>query len=267
MALYAIVGDGELNRKELAALLQDLEQRASFQLDQIWYLMVGKEEPTPTDKAIVKWFVDHETYFEVITSGDHDEHVYDSASDFIEADEITPEFLEETLKAKREGDEDVAVIAMFVNPTESVDEDAELAALLWPLIENRVVVFDQTLQEVTIPDEESEEPPLPAEDDEDEESDDEAHGAWTREDLLEMSLSEVRGIAKGMGVMGKGKEGAINAILGAQGEDEEEALEEAVLETAVSANGSTVLVLLKPGAMVMRTLSVTEAKAVEAIIR
>lgn len=67
MTMHAVLGDGEMTRRELTETLGDLWKADEENTQSYWFLLQGKSEPTDTDKALVLWLEKNEIYYELVT--------------------------------------------------------------------------------------------------------------------------------------------------------------------------------------------------------
>ena len=67
MTMHAVLGDGEMTRRELTETLGDLWKADEENSQSYWFLLQGKSEPTDTDKALVTWLEKNEIYYELVT--------------------------------------------------------------------------------------------------------------------------------------------------------------------------------------------------------
>ena len=67
MTMHAVLGDGEMTRRELTETLGDLWKADEENSQSYWFLLQGKSEPTDTDKALVTWLEKNEIYYEIVT--------------------------------------------------------------------------------------------------------------------------------------------------------------------------------------------------------
>jgi hypothetical protein len=65
--MHAVLGDGEMTRRELTETLGDLWKADEENSQSYWFLLQGKSEPTDTDKALVLWLEKNEIYYELVT--------------------------------------------------------------------------------------------------------------------------------------------------------------------------------------------------------
>jgi len=67
VTMHAVLGDGEMTRRELTETLGDLWKADEENSQSYWFLLQGKSEPTDTDKALVLWLEKNEIYYELVT--------------------------------------------------------------------------------------------------------------------------------------------------------------------------------------------------------
>jgi len=112
VTMHAVLGDGEMTRKELTETLADIWKADEKAGNTFWFLLQGKAEPTDTDKTLVQWLEKNDIYYEIITD---------------DAANVDPVYSQpqETHEAKRLGQK---VVNLFNSKPEE-DEPAELLAL------------------------------------------------------------------------------------------------------------------------------------------
>jgi hypothetical protein len=236
--LYVIAGDGTGNQKEIEGTLADLMAKsAEAGEEEFWFAL------QPGDKAttayIVKWFKDHEVYFDSIgakLSGANEQRSDDPAE--------LVEFMQEYEAAG------VEFLALFVDPNGSVDEDAALMERVEAAMEAgfTVKLLNEQMKTIRFEDsgtEEVEEEQTGTLTEDEDEGPVEEDQQFTEADLKKMTVPELTALAKGQGLdvkaIGKAKGELVAAILAQQEavEEAEEELEEA-LEAALEADEDVV---------------------------
>jgi hypothetical protein len=291
--LYVVAGNGTGPAKEITAALKDLKDKATKEEVDFWLVLEGKDEPTATDQAIVKWLTTNEVWFEVYsTTGT----TYDGAQETHATDDVWTSFLER-MQERNEESEDAAVLILPADPDGESDADEELMAFVEQAIDADLNVYALngemskiTLEEQPEAPEEPEEAPTPAKaatkkasaptkaatkkaaaptkavakkaaatapvEDEDEGEEAEAV-VYTQEELAKMTPAELGAILRGQGLDPKGlaKKELIAAIL---------AQTAAPVVVAVSTNGAALclVVIHLPGSIVTKQVPEAEALAI-----
>ena len=215
--MHVVLGDGEMTRKELTETLKDLWDRAGE--EPFWFLLLGKSEPTATDQTLVTWLHKNEIYYEVVT--DDEESMADiySGSQKTHTAKRLPQKIVNLLGTGPEGDESADVLALWVSDEPDADGDRWLVTALQATISagypalnfnDGLMPIDMTTSESTdveqeeeavaptkkktpakkaaaAPLEEVEEPTL-------------TDGDFTREELEEMELPQLKEIAAAKGI-------------------------------------------------------------------
>jgi hypothetical protein len=133
--LYAIAGSGEAPVNEVTKSLADLRDKAEKDGADFWLLIEGKDDPTKTDKAILKWCSDNDTWFEVVTSTGV---TYDGAQEAIQNEDPFTYILERIAERRTE-EEDGAVLVLL--PPDDADEDEALMALIENALDSGIEVL------------------------------------------------------------------------------------------------------------------------------
>lgn len=225
MTLHAVIGEGSINTRELNHQLDDLMQNAD---NNFWFIVQGKAEPTQADQDLVVYFTEHEIYFVTLTDenvematlyeGRADEHVYDGefGPALVEALESLREPLEDTDEM-----ESVDVLALLVNPKEEDPLDTPAIDAIMAVINagHQVYGLNDSMEEITLEEEVIE--PTDSTPQGDVAGDQSPSNVtplsrYTEEELSAMPAPEVKALAQGMGITGRGKKDYIAGILGAQ---------------------------------------------------
>jgi hypothetical protein len=293
--MHVVLGDGEMSRRELSSTLEDLLEKAGD--EDFWFLVQAKAEPTATDKAMMEWIAERGVYYETI--GDDlksADKIYKDAQEKHEVKRLAPKVVSLMEEKPAEG-EGAALYALFVNNDEEVEEDKWLMDVATSVADKDYIVYamNDGLAELGFDDEGGDEaepepepePPKKApakkaaakkaapkaavEEDEETETGTDPDQDWTREQLEEKTLVELKEIAlaKGLDIPPRTKGPTyITAILG-----EDDRTPDAVTEPVpvpeidldgadgtVFGEGDAVLVLVFPGGMVVtRPIPVPEA--------
>lgn len=218
MAMHVVLGDGEMTRKELNESLNDLWERAGD--EQFWFVVQGKPEPTETDKTLVSWMEKNDIWFEVITD-DEDSlaDIYGQAQETHVAKKLGLKVVN-LLKSRPEDGESADILALFTSDDPTAEEDRWLNRIIQQAadadfktygLNDGLVEVDVEATENGEEEGEAEEPPkpvkkavakkavakkaaAPAPEPEPQQAE------WTREDLEEKNLDELKVIANEMGI-------------------------------------------------------------------
>ena len=232
--LYVIAGDGTGNQTEIEGSLADLMAKAVEAEQEFWFAVQPGDKDTT--KYIVKWIKDNEVYFDSIgakIAGAAEQRSGDPAG--------LIEFMQEF---ESEG---VEFLTLFVDPNDTVDEDADLMAQVEAAMDAeftvrllneqmKVIRFEEGAAE-----EVEEETTGTLTEEADEEGPVEEDQQFTEADLKKMTVPELTALAKGQGLdvkaIGKAKGELVAAILASQEavEEIEEEIEEA-LDAALEAD-------------------------------
>jgi pyruvate/2-oxoglutarate dehydrogenase complex dihydrolipoamide acyltransferase (E2) component len=249
VTLNFVLGDGEMTKRELLSTLDDLWEADAG--ENFWFIIQGKSEPTDTDRALVNWLETNDIYFEVVTDvADSMDELYGNASEVNAAKKLSTKVLS-LLNSKPEGGEDAKVLSLFVSNDDQLEEDRWLLATLEAVCDNgnQVFALNDGMVELEFgstsgeTEEEEEAPPPkatpakkasaapPSDDEEDEEAEEEGDGGgnYTREQLEELALPELKKIASSMGIELPPRTRIttyVEHILGGAVEEEEEAAAE-----------------------------------------
>lgn len=267
MTMHVVLGDGEMTRKELTETLADIWKADQEADATFWFLVQGKAEPTATDKALIAWLEKNEIYYEVITDdADAVDSIYAQPQETHVAKQLGRKIVN-LLKGKPEEGEEAEVLALFVSDDSDAEEDRWLNGVVQEVFDagfktralnDGLVEID--LAEAPEPPEEPEETtakvtPIkkavakkggaaPRADTEVSEEDDTTSSkaskskTYTRDELEEMDLPALKGIAATKGIELPARSRMTTYIDAILGEDRPAAEVEAA---AVSANGDAEL--------------------------
>lgn len=113
--MHAILGDGEMTRRELTEALADLWKADELEGQSFWFLIQGKSEPTETDKTLVTWLEKNEIYYEIITDDtDGVDPIYTEPQEVHTVQKLSTGVIN-LLKTKPEEGEPAEVLALFFN--------------------------------------------------------------------------------------------------------------------------------------------------------
>ena len=116
MALNIVLGDGEMDSRELRQTLDALW--AAAEDEQFWFIVQGKSEPTATDTALVNWLnkssdTKSAVYFEVVTDDESTPaDLYENAQKVHTTKRLSQKVVS-LLKTSPEDDEGAQVLALF----------------------------------------------------------------------------------------------------------------------------------------------------------
>jgi hypothetical protein len=219
MTMHVVLGDGEMTRKELTETLQDIWNADEKDGQTFWFLLHGKPEPTDTDKALVNWLEKNEIYYEVITDDADSVHpLYSQPQETHVAKQMSRKIVS-LLKSKPEEGEPAELLALFYSDDSEAEEDRWLNEVCQDVFDSdyKIRALNDGLLEVDLaaaPDE----PPAPvtpigkksvakkggaARRADTAVSGEDATGAssaYTREQLEEMELPQIKEIAAGLGL-------------------------------------------------------------------
>lgn len=294
--LYVVAGNGTGPAKEITAALKDLKDKATKDSVDFWLVLEGKDEPTATDTAIIKWLGQNEVWFEVYSASGA---TYDGAQETHGTEDVFASFLER-MQERAADSEDAAVLILPADPDGESDADEELMAFVEQAIDADVPVYalNGEMAKITLEDTpeepEPDEPPAKAAkkaaaaptkaaskkaaaptkavakkaaaaveaeaeaDDPGEATADETV-VYTPEELAKMGVAELGAVARGQGIdpKGMGKRDLIEAI--------KSRTEPPVV--AVSTNGEVggaVVVIHLPGTVIVKQMTEADAVALAA---
>lgn len=302
MTLHIVLGDGFMPTKELTAHLADIHERANADDDGFWFVVQAKPEPTDTDRALIKWLNDPKNgvdgegvYWDAVGDADSADKLYEGAQTIHKATRLGAKVVQLMEKAKEGGEldedgeeipgEDADLLALYFSDVEDADEDRWLNDVISTVADAGFPVYALNDGMTLI------EPPDEDEDD----VEDEAVGAdvieavtaaptYTREQLAEMDLDELKKIAveKGVEVPPRSRKPTyVDAILGEEDEVAEVEIEKpkaAPLAINTTANvtttgtstsyinmtevsGPAMVIVVYNGTVTSRVMTAAQAKA------
>ena len=226
MALHIVLGDGEMPKRELIETLKDLWTKVDDD-ESFWFVVQGKSDPTATDKAIVDWFHKNELYYETVSDDPESQSDIYSGSQNNRKSKKLATTVVEILQAAGEEQETASVLALFASDDPFAEEDRWLNLVIQAAadvsfktfgLNDGMVEIDVASTDAKAPVEEeaeAEEPPKASKkptkkaeaapkaatvEEEDEPEETPAAGSYTREQLEDMGLSELKEIASGLGI-------------------------------------------------------------------
>ena len=113
MTMHAVLGDGEMTRKELTETMADLWKADEDAGNSFWFLLQGKAEPTDTDKALVTWLEKNDIYYELVTDDpDAVSEIYTQPQEVHTAKKLSQKVVA-LLQSKPEEEEPAEILALF----------------------------------------------------------------------------------------------------------------------------------------------------------
>ena len=120
---HVVLGAGEMPSRELAASLQDLWNRCLKADEDFWFLIQGKSEPTPTDRAMLTWMHKNEIWYSIVTDGTEVDPLYTSeAQSTFKAKRLAPKIVE-LMKSEPVEGETTKLFGLFVSDDLKAEED------------------------------------------------------------------------------------------------------------------------------------------------
>jgi len=198
MTMYVVAGDGEMPKEDLKASLDDLETQAVNEERQFWMLVRASAEPTATDRALMAWVKEHETYYETYgPDAAKPDEIYKGSQEKHPVKGVANKLVE-LLNEKPEDGEDAMFLALFASDDPEAPEDAELYTIIEAVLSAGFPVYalNDGLAPITLTGDESEG------DDEDAETveEDAEEPELTREYLESLPAEEVKEVATQFGI-------------------------------------------------------------------
>ncbi len=216
--LYVIAGEGTGNKTEIVGSLEDLMAKAVEAEQEFWFAVQPGNKATT--KTITDWLKAKEVYFASI------ETKIAGSTDDIDVVDPDPDSLVAFMQEYP--DDNPEMLALFVDPDGTVDEDDALLAQVEAVVNAgytvRLLNQQMTMISFATDDGEAveEEQTGTLADDGDEGEQVEEAVEFTEADLKKMTVPELTAMAKGQGLdvkaIGKGKADLIAAVLAAQEE-------------------------------------------------
>jgi hypothetical protein len=123
MTMHVVLGDGEMTRKELTETLSDIWKADEEAGQTFWFLIQGKSEPNDTDKNLVSWLERNEVYYEIITDDKNTvDAIYSQPQEVHEAKRLGLKVVN-LLKGKPEDEESAELLALFASDDPGAPED------------------------------------------------------------------------------------------------------------------------------------------------
>jgi hypothetical protein len=217
--LYTLIGNGNANKKEVISSLNSLRDAA----DDFGLIIAEEEFPSDTLEHILGWVEKNEIYYEAVLHPDGDmtqgllyaqaAETYTSRKTLLKAVQITP--------ARKGEGEDCAVLIL----SDDLENDESVLAAVERAIETGMPVYDlgNQMVEITfeeVPEEETVSEPLETPTFEDFHIDiqiPEEDIEFTREDLAELNMVELKAMVQSRGVIPRdmrSKDSMIDALMG-----------------------------------------------------
>lgn len=226
MTMHLVLGDGEMTAKELTETLKDLWEKAGD--DPFWFIIQGKSEPTATDKALVKFLHTNEVYYEVLTDdADSMADIYENSQNTHTAKRLAQKVVN-LLNNSPEEDEGADILALYVSDDPDAEEDRWLNTIVQAAndADFKSYVLNDGLVEIELAGGEEEEEPEPEpepepakpakasktpskkaaakpkaeEPEEEEEPEDLGPVTYSRDELEDMDLGQLKEIASKRGI-------------------------------------------------------------------
>lgn len=234
--LYALIGNGNPNRKEVIASLSNLREGVyqRSEEEEFWLLLVDYNKSDLSDACsdIVQWSVKKGVPFEAFNSLDGEDYLewQESADSIYKSTHPTEDALKMVKSIRDAGQEDAAVLLVF----DDVYEDETAMDVAWQCSLLDIPVFDlggqMTQLEIEVVSEDDEESPteelnnLPVEEDSE-------LIELSRTELEALTLTELKAIVNDSGIVPRdmrSKESLIQAILR---EEEPASIEKMTIES------------------------------------
>jgi outer membrane biosynthesis protein TonB len=167
VALHVVLGDGSINKRELAHQLDDLWSKAEADGENFWFILEGKANPTEADRDLVAWLDTNGIYYEVFVTDSSVSmaSLYTDPEFALEEQDISyseavckvlrtkPELLEDEDGNETATLESADILALWVNPDDDAKEDALLieAASDAMSLGYRVFSLNGSMVEVELP--------------------------------------------------------------------------------------------------------------------
>lgn len=225
MTLHVVLGEGSINKRELAHQLDDLRDKAAQEEANFWLLVEGKDAPTQADQDLMSYCADNEVYVVTLAPDDLElDTFYETASENHQYSGEFADSLVEAMTELQEDNEGADLLTLLINPKEDHPDDEATIVVIEAVINAGFETFalNNSMEQIKLQ-EEAAPPPAakktatvkkaapPKEESLD-------VGPYSKEELEAMSPPDVKALAQGMGVMGRGKADFIRGILAKQGD-------------------------------------------------
>lgn len=209
MTMYVAAGSGEMPKEDLKATLDDLEATAVQEERTFWMLVQASAEPTSTDRSLMAWVKEHETYFETYgPDAAKADDIYKGTQEKHAVKGIVKKIVD-LMNEKPEDGEDACLLALFASDDPAAPEDAELYEIVEAVLSAGFPVYafndgmgEIGLNEDAIPEPEDPEEIVPPDSTPETEEIPEVPTSeeWTQAQLEGLDGEEVRAIAAGFGI-------------------------------------------------------------------
>jgi hypothetical protein len=232
--LYTLIGNGNPNRKEVVESLRSLHSAVPDD-EEMWMVFVHQEKLSDAHSDAVQWALKAGIPFEYVLPADikeFDEWV--EAADHVHWSKSPVSFAMKLTNSRPEEGEGRAVLVM----SDDIDEDVDLLNAVTFCLDNDIPAYDLggqmaqlSFEEVMVEVDEGREAPVVPE---------AVPSEWSRDDLQELTLVELKSIVNDHGLVPRdmrSKDSLIDSILGESVEVEptEEPFEEVTIEEVVEA--------------------------------
>lgn len=240
--LYTLIGNGNANKKEVLSSLNSLYEAVGEDED-FWMIFVdGDQEISDTYKDIVQWSIKNSVPFEYVTSdsGDLEIPEWTDKADYCHFVKSPTAFTVKLTRVRPQPDEERAVLIL----SDDLDNDEEVLSAIEKFIDLDIPVYDlgNQMVEITfeeVPEDETISTPLETPTAEDFYIDvqtPEEDIEFTREDLAELNMVELKAMVHSRGVVPRdlrSKDSMIDALMGTVSDTPEEVVEEVLVQEPV----------------------------------
>jgi len=205
MTMYVTAGSGEMPAADLKGSLDDLESAAVQEERTFWMLVQASAEPTSTDRALMAWIKEHETYFETYgPDAAKPDDIYKGSQEKHPVKGLAAKIVQ-LMQEKPEDGEDALLLALFASDDPAAPEDAELYTIVEAVLSAGypVFAFNDGMGEIGLNEDALGEEP--AEDDDEDEVEVPsdiamAQEEWTRATLEALNPDQIKEVAAGFGI-------------------------------------------------------------------
>lgn len=220
--LYALVGNGDANKKEVLHGLKSLKAAAEHEGDEFWMMLCEEKDPSSTVGAILSWLDSEpdQSYYETVCNPDEETSPHYTPDHRHDARRPVDRML--TIMPQRvQGEEGYALLVL----SDDIDNDESVLYAINRAIDSGIPVYDLGGQMVPLVLDNPDEPSGSYEDADsflaalDEEA---PPMEFTRNDLETLTLAELKAQVKATGVTPsdlRSKESIIDALLGVETEE------------------------------------------------
>jgi hypothetical protein len=241
--LYTLIGNGNANKKEVLSSLSSLSDAVEEDED-FWMIFVdGDQDMSDTYKDIVQWSIKNSVPFEYVTSDSGDLAIpeWTDKADYCHFVKSPTAFTVKLTRVRPQPDEERAVLIL----SDDLDSDEEVLSAIEKFIDLGIPVYDlgNQMVEITfeeVPEEETIAEPLETPTAEDFyiniESSNEDEIDFTREDLMELNLTELKTMVQSRGLVPRdmrSKDSMIDVLMGTVPVTPEEVAESVLVQEPV----------------------------------